>query len=81
MSVGFILACSLGWFWPDDMEFLGSLTAGMVALFVNIFLYVVLSIAIPNSAEEKARVNKMFDETRTIATDRSKVTAPQPAGK
>jgi len=64
MSTGFVLACVLGWVWPDDMRFLGSLTAGMVALIANFFVFVSLAVLVKQSDEEKARVAKLFEETR-----------------
>lgn len=60
MSIGFVLAAVLTWQYNDDIPALGSLTGGVVALAVNLIVYVALSLAKPNSPEESKRIDELF---------------------
>ncbi|XVQ06844.1 sodium:solute symporter family protein [Spirillospora sp. CA-255316] len=61
MSIGFLTAAVLTWLYPDDISALGSLTSGVIALGVNLVVYIVLSYALPQSAAERARVEELFE--------------------
>jgi Na+/proline symporter len=60
MAVGFVVAAVLTWKYPDDMSALGSITGGVLALAVNLVVYVGLTLAKPNSAEESERIDQLF---------------------
>jgi SSS family solute:Na+ symporter len=64
MLTGFPLAVVLTWKFNDDIRSLGSLTAGVVALAVNLFFFLVVSAVTGQTEEDKARVSRLFDEAR-----------------
>jgi SSS family solute:Na+ symporter len=66
MCTGFPIAVGMTWHWTDDIRSLGSLTAGMVGLFVNLAVYLIVAAVTGRSAEEKARVDRLFDEARVV---------------
>lgn len=61
MSTGFVVAAGLTVLYPDDIAGLGGLTSGLVALGVNLIVYLVISFAIPQSVDERRRVNELFE--------------------
>ncbi|GAB3857303.1 sodium:solute symporter family protein [Nocardioides maradonensis] len=65
MVIGFVTAAVLTWKYPDDMPGLGSLTSGVLALGVNLVVYVVLSLARPNDRVESARIDELFEAGRS----------------
>ncbi|WFR72858.1 hypothetical protein P9209_02845 [Prescottella defluvii] len=62
MSVGFLTAVALTWFYPDDIAGLGSLTGGVVALALNLVVYLVVSAMTGISDDERSRVDALFVE-------------------
>jgi SSS family solute:Na+ symporter len=65
MCTGFLVAAVLTWEFPDDMPALGSLTSGVLALGINLVVYVVLAYAIPQSDDERRRVDELFEAGRS----------------
>lgn len=65
MIVGFGTACVLQMLYPIAIPMLGGMTSGVAALGVNFAVYIVVSYAVPHSAEEKRRVNQLFDSLHT----------------
>ena len=61
MGCGFTLAAVLTWFYPDDMPGLGSLTSGVLALGVNLLLYLGCHVCFGQSEQERERVRRLFD--------------------
>ena len=55
MGCGFTLAAVLTWFYPDDMPGLGSLTSGVLALGVNLLLYLGCHVCFGQSEQERER--------------------------
>lgn len=64
MVVGFATACVLQLVYPIAIPALGGLTSGVAALAVNVAVYVVVSYALPPSADERRRVDGLFDSLR-----------------
>lgn len=62
MISGSIVAIVLTVKWVDAIPELGGLTAGVVGLLVNFGVYVVVSLVTGQTAEEKARVDELFEE-------------------
>lgn len=62
MSVGFLTAVVFTWFYPDDIAGLGSLTGGVVAMGINLVVYLVVSAVTGTSKEEQDRVDALFAE-------------------
>lgn len=60
MLSGFVIAATLTAIYPDDMPGLGSLTGGVVGLIVNLVVFLIMSYAIKQPAEEVERVSEMF---------------------
>ncbi|WP_414440839.1 sodium:solute symporter family protein [Burkholderia sp. 22PA0106] len=60
MVVGIAIAIVLTTLYPDDIRALGSLTSGIVGLIANFLVFVGCAIAIRPSAEEKARLDRLF---------------------
>ncbi|MGQ2964426.1 sodium:solute symporter family protein [Methylophilus sp.] len=58
MSFGFLLATILEVYYADVLPL--GLTSGVIALPFNVIVYVLLSYAIPQTADEKSRLNKLF---------------------
>ncbi|MFT4009040.1 MAG: sodium:solute symporter family protein [Nocardioidaceae bacterium] len=69
MSAGFVIAAVLTWKYPDDMPGLGSVTGGIVALIVNLVVYLVISFAVPESDAEKNRVEQLFEAGKARSTE------------
>ena len=64
MIVGFVVAAALTIAFPDDIPALGSITGGVVALFVNLFVYVAVSLLTKTPDAERTRVDDLFDVAR-----------------
>lgn len=64
MIVGFVVAAALTIAFPDDIPALGSITGGVVALFVNLFVYVAVSLLTKTPDAERTRVDELFDIAR-----------------
>jgi SSS family solute:Na+ symporter len=64
MVSGFAVAMVLTFIHPDDIAGLGSLTGGIVGIAVNLVVFLAVSAATGTSAEEKARVEAMFEVAR-----------------
>ena len=64
MIVGFVVATALTVAFPDDIPALGSITGGVVALFVNLFVYVAVSLLTKTPDAERTRVDELFDVAR-----------------
>ena len=64
MIVGFVVAAALTIAFPDDIPALGSITGGVVALFVNLFVYVAVSLLTKTLDAERTRVDELFDVAR-----------------
>lgn len=64
MIVGFVVAAALTIAFPDDIPALGSITGGVVALFVNLFVYVAVSLLTTTPDAERTRVDELFDVAR-----------------
>lgn len=60
MSVGFITAMALEFAYPNYLPWAGGLSSGVVALMLNLVIYIVLAYALPMPAEEKERVDSLF---------------------
>jgi len=60
MTVGFALAIVLEYFSPMSLPWAYGLTSGLVALCVNLAIYVACAYLIPQSAEERRRVDALF---------------------
>ena len=75
MVSGFVIAIGLTMFFPDDIKALGSLTSGVVALAVNLLVYLVCAYAIPEKDAEKRRVEHLFAAARR-SPSRSRVAVP-----
>lgn len=61
MVLGFVTACVLQVLYPIAIPALGGVTSGVAALAVNVAVYVAVSYAVPHGADEKSRVNELFD--------------------
>jgi SSS family solute:Na+ symporter len=61
MVSGFVVALVLTAIYPDDIAGLGSLTGGVVGMIVNLVVFLVVSAVTGITAEEKARVDAMFE--------------------
>ena len=64
MIVGFVVAATLTIAFPDDIPALGSITGGVVALFVNLIVYVAVSLLTKTPDAERTRVDELFDVAR-----------------
>lgn len=64
MIVGFVVAAALTVAFPDDIPALGSITGGVVALFVNLIVYVTVSLLTTTPDAERTRVDELFDVAR-----------------
>lgn len=64
MIVGFVVAATLTIAFPDDIPALGSITGGVVALFVNLIIYVAVSLLTTTPDAERTRVDELFDVAR-----------------
>jgi SSS family solute:Na+ symporter len=61
MVLGFATACVLQVVYPIAIPVLGGLTSGVAALVVNFVVYIVVAYAKPAHADEKRRVDELFD--------------------
>jgi SSS family solute:Na+ symporter len=60
MISGFTTAAILQWFYPVSIPWLGGLTSGVAALFINIAVYVICSYSVPRSATESERIEQLW---------------------
>jgi SSS family solute:Na+ symporter len=65
MVLGFGTACLLQVMYPIAIPVLGGMTSGVAALAVNFLVYIVVSFAMPSNADEKRRVDELFDSLQT----------------
>jgi SSS family solute:Na+ symporter len=61
MVVGFATAIALEYFFRNYVPWAGGLTSGVIGLAANALVYVVLAYALPHSAEERERIDGLFD--------------------
>ncbi|MDQ4504567.1 sodium:solute symporter family protein [Sinomonas sp. ASV322] len=64
MIVGLTAAAVLQMSYPLSIPWLGGLTSGAAALVLNAAVYIVCAYAFPGSAEERARIDGLFDRLR-----------------
>ena len=64
MIAGFVVAAGLTIAFPDDIPALGSITGGVVALFVNLLVHVTVSLLTKTPDAERTRVDELFDIAR-----------------
>jgi Na+/proline symporter len=64
MSAGAVLAAVLTAIYPDDIAGLGSLTSGVVALALNLVVYLVVSQITGQDAAERARIDEFFEAAK-----------------
>jgi SSS family solute:Na+ symporter len=65
LVVGFLTAVILTYRFPDlVVPGLGGITTGIVALGLNLAIYVVVGLVVPASAEETSRVARLFEAAR-----------------
>ncbi len=67
MISGILVAAVLQVLYPNSIPWLAGLTSGVAGLIVNTAVYLIVSIARPNSPEEQRRVDALFDGLRTPA--------------
>jgi SSS family solute:Na+ symporter len=79
MVVGFITAVVLEMNYPGSIPALGGLTSGIVALVVNFAIYMACAYLLPQSEDEKRRVEHLFAMTRVGAATLPEAEA-MPAG-
>jgi SSS family solute:Na+ symporter len=72
MSIGFVTAMTLEFAFPNYLPWAWGLSSGVVALALNLLIYVVLAYALPMSEEEEERVNGLFE----LVSDSAKSVAP-----
>lgn len=60
MSIGFAVAVILELVYHGSLPWAYGLTSGAVALIVNVFIYVTMAYLIPQSANEKQRIDQLF---------------------
>jgi SSS family solute:Na+ symporter len=60
MLVGFGLAIVLEALWPTSLPWAGGLTSGIVALVVNLLIYVGCAYLVPTAERERGRVSRLF---------------------
>lgn len=60
MSIGFILAVILEVAYHGTLPWAYGMTSGAVALCVNVLIYIMMAYLLPQNAEEKQRVEKLF---------------------
>lgn len=64
MVTGFVTACVLTGFFPDDIVGLGSITGGVLGLVVNLVVFLVVSAVTGRDAAERARVDAFFEAAK-----------------
>lgn len=83
MAIGSLVAIGLTVVYPDDIPGLGSMTGGVVALAVNLIVYVAVSSITGRSSGERARVDQFFNSAEhRLASTASPVAStgdPRPA--
>ncbi len=84
MVCGFIFAATLTAFYPDHVPWLGSVTGGIPALALNLILFVGVSLLWPQSKEERARVDQLYEDGERSLTGRrareaGQIVEPEPA--
>lgn len=60
MVVGFVVAAVLEWVYPNFLPWAYGLTSGVVALAINLLIYVAAAYLFPVPASEQERVSKLF---------------------
>jgi SSS family solute:Na+ symporter len=60
MLSGFATAAVLQWLYPVSIPWLGGLTSGVGALFVNVAAYVACSYAFPRNRAEEERIDRLW---------------------
>lgn len=68
MSTGFVIAAVLTWIYPDDIAGLGGLTSGVVALVVNLVVYLAITYLVPQTPAEQSRVDELFEAGESSRT-------------
>lgn len=76
MSSGFVIAAVLTFVFPDDIPALGSLTSGVVGLVVNLAVYLIVSVCVKQTDDEKNRVEELF---RVASTKRVSASGTDPS--
>jgi Na+/proline symporter len=79
MVVGFGIAAVTTTIYPDDIRALGSLTGGVLALVVNLVVFLVCHFVFTPSPEERARVDALF-AAAGVGVRRS-AASPQPVSE
>ena len=64
MGCGFTLAAVLTWFYPRRHAGVGQQTSGVLALGVNLLLYLGCHVCFGQSEQERERVRRLFDAGR-----------------
>lgn len=80
MLVGFVVAVLLEFNFPNFLPWAYGLTSGVVALVVNLVIYVVIAYLVPQSGEEKARVEALFARVSANKSDAPELTDIDYAG-
>jgi solute:Na+ symporter, SSS family len=76
MVAGFAVVIVLEYIWPINLPWAYGLTSGLLALAVNLSIYVAAAFLIPQSEAERARVDTLF---AAIGEDAPAGTAPEGA--
>jgi len=82
MTAGFAVAVVLELIYPGYLPWAYGLTSGAVALAVNLAIYVAAAYLLPQSREDKERVEKLFqlvERRSSIASDVVPNASPQVA--
>lgn len=61
MSIGFMLAVALEVIYNGQIPWAYGLTSGAIALLANVGIYVLFAYLVPQSQEERQRVDRLFD--------------------
>ncbi len=80
MVVGFSLAVVLEYFFPLYLPWAFGLTSGVVALAVNLVIYVAAAYLLPQTARERQRVEALFARLDGAASPAVEATAGVPDG-
>ncbi|WP_431862168.1 sodium:solute symporter family protein [Micrococcus terreus] len=64
MLTGAVSAVILYLMWPGSIPWLGGMVPGVAALILNTVVLVTVSLVRPHSAEERTRVDRLFDRVR-----------------
>lgn len=79
MLAGFVCAVALELAFPGYLPWAYGLTSGAVALAVNLAVYVAAAYLVPQSAEERARVDRLFGTVRDRSRAGAGAAVSQPA--